>query len=171
MTSIGRIWWTRAGVGNERGMTVLELLVASFISLVFVCAAGTSYLVNQKAYRQNDNKRILQQTTSQVMEIMERAIRGAAKAVIVGGNQVTLYDASGAQTAQFRLAASSGVNKLFQQSTVLAPQRLTALSFTPNSDTTVVQVYLELQDDAFNKVAVISSAALRNHRKLRNLSY
>ena len=116
-----------------------------------------------------EEPRLLQQTASHVMEIMERKIRSGARALIANPNQIEVRDQAGSVITRFSLQVSGSVNKLFEGSTVLAPLKLDALTFTPNSDTTVVQIFLELEDPAYNKVSLKASAALRNHVKLRNL--
>ena len=72
--------------GNHRGMSMIEMMIALFISTVFMLAAGTAYLVNQKAYRANTEKLRLQQRAAEVLEIMEREIRKGASVTIPNGN-------------------------------------------------------------------------------------
>jgi len=156
---------------HDSGMTLIEVLVASFIALVFVLAAGTGYLVNQKSFAANREKLELQQQASLVMEIMEKKIREAGRAVIPNPNRLQLYESYSTPInnyyTYFRLAASGSTTKLFEQTTVLARQQLINLQFIPNSDTTVVQIVLNLEDKNKNRVALRASAALRNHPKLR----
>jgi type II secretory pathway component PulJ len=162
--AVGR-WLRRSG-----GTTLLELMVACFIALIFTLAAGTAYLVNQKAYRRNQDKLALQQMVTQNMEIMERKIRSAARAGIVSSPaRIRLFDRSGTEITNFKLQNWGVTNKLLEGSQVMAEQSLINLQFIPNADTTVVTVVLELQDAAKNKVALRSSATLRNHLKFAHL--
>jgi hypothetical protein len=156
---------------SESGFSVVEMAVASFIALIFMLTAGSAYLVNQKAYKRNDEKRQLQQTVAQAMEIMERKVRSAAEATIPAppnNNRITLLDRAGGTITTFRLQTVGSTDRLFEQSALLAQQKLIGLTFVPNSDTTKVIISLNLQDGNYNKVAMRSTATLRNHRKLRN---
>jgi Tfp pilus assembly protein PilW len=158
---------------SERGTTVIELLVACVVSIIFIMVAATGYLVNQKAYAANKDKLELQQAASHVMEIMERRIREAYDVDIPAGmnanNRITIKDENGATVTLFRLNANGPEVRLFEVNTELARQDLINLQFIPNSDTTVVQIELNFQDMNLNKVAIRGSAALRNHPKLRYL--
>jgi prepilin-type N-terminal cleavage/methylation domain-containing protein len=155
---------------NQRGMTMIELMVASFIAVIFMLAAGTGYLVNQKAYKANKEKLELQQTASHVMELMERKIRAAASAKLVGSpaDRIQLYGLDGIEYARFRLNVTGGTAKLFETNALLAKQKLILLTFTPNPDTSIVRISLNLEDVNKNKVKIEASAALRNHPKMRN---
>ncbi len=154
---------------NERGTTIVELAVASIIALIFIFAAGTAYIVNQKTYSRNDEKRKLQQTASYVMEIMERKIRSGARAAIANPQRIQVFDKNGNEITRFRLQVTGTTARLFEQNSLIAQQDLIQLSFVPNSDTTEVTIFLEMQDSGKNKVAVKASAALRNHKLLRNV--
>lgn len=163
----GRLSWLR----GHRGVTLIELLVASFIALIFTMAAGTAYLVNQDAYRRNEGKLELQRMVTQSMEIMERRIRSAARAAVpnVTPPRIELYDRSGASITRFRMQALGATNKLFEGSQLMAEQALINLRFTPNADTSVVTIFLEMRDTSMNRVALQSSATLRNHPKFANI--
>jgi prepilin-type N-terminal cleavage/methylation domain-containing protein len=155
---------------NQHGMTMIELMVASFIAVIFMLAAGTGYLVNQKAYKANREKLELQQTASHVMELMERNIRAAATALIANPpERIQLFDLNGNEFARFRLNDSGGTAKLFETNALLAKQKLILLSFVPNADTSIVQINLNLEDENKNKVRIQASAALRNHVAMRNV--
>jgi prepilin-type N-terminal cleavage/methylation domain-containing protein len=157
-------------MGGQRGMTMIELMVASFIAVIFMLAAGTGYLVNQKSYKANREKLELQQTASHVMELMEKNIRAAATAIIGSPpDRIQLYDLNGAEFARFRLNVTGGTAKLFETDALLAKQKLILLSFVPNADTSIVRINLNLEDENKNKVRITSSAALRNHIKMRNV--
>jgi type II secretory pathway pseudopilin PulG len=153
---------------NQSGMTMIELLVACFISLIFILAAGTGYIVNQKSYAANKEKLELQQNASHVMEIMERRIRESSRVLIKSPpDGIKTFDVLDSLVTSFNLQTSGGETKLREQGTILARQDLITLQFIPNSDGTVVQINLTLQDEQKNKVAIRGSATLRNHPKLR----
>ena len=155
---------------SQNGMTMIELMVASFIAVIFMLAAGTGYLVNQKAYRANREKLELQQTASHVMELMERNIRAAATALIANPpDRIQLFDLNGNEFARFRLNVSGGQAKLFETNALLAKQNLILLTFIPNADTSIVRINLNLEDENKNKVRIQASAALRNHVAMRNV--
>jgi prepilin-type N-terminal cleavage/methylation domain-containing protein len=156
---------------SHSGMTMIELMVASFIAVIFMLAAGTGYLVNQKAYKANREKLELQQTASQVMELMQKNIRAAATATIGNpADRIQLFDLSGNEFARFRLNISGGTAKLFETDALLAQQKLILLSFVPNADTSSVTINLNLEDVNKNRVLINTTAALRNHIKMRNVN-
>jgi prepilin-type N-terminal cleavage/methylation domain-containing protein len=153
---------------KQNGMTMIELMVACLISLIFILAAGTGYLVNQKSYAANKEKLELQQQASHVMEIMEKNIRESGRVFIKNPpNGIVAFDVDSIQVTSFNVTTSGSVSKLRQGGAVLVRQDLINLQFIPNFDTTVVQINLTLQDEKKNKVAIRGSATLRNHPKLR----
>lgn len=156
---------------GQRGMSMIELMVASFIAVVFMLAAATGYIVNQKAYKANRVKLELQQTASHVMEIMEKNIRAAASAAITNPpDRIQLFHRDGTEYTRFSLDDSAGVVRLLAaDDALLASQKLTLLEFIPNEDTTVVQINLAFEDAYRNKVEMHTSAALRNHPLMRNI--
>jgi hypothetical protein len=159
-------------LGREDGFSIVEMAVSAVIATIFMLTAGTAYIVNQKSYKANDEKRELQQNVAHIMEMMERQIRGSARAVIPSppnNNRVELLDTQDQVITRFRLNTVSGIDRIFQDNALLARQKLITLTFVPNHDTSTVTINLNLEDENFNKVAMKSSATLRNHIRMRNV--
>ncbi len=152
-------------LGSQRGHTMIELMVSAFISTVFIMAAGTAYLVNQSAYRRNTEKLRLQQSATLALEEMEKKIRSGARAAMPTTDEIRIFDSVGNEITRFRLSNS----QLLEQGAVLAQQKLTALKFAPNADTTSVIITFTLEDNSKNRVSMRAAAALRNHPSLRNI--
>jgi Tfp pilus assembly protein PilE len=161
----------RKRLRDAAGSTMIEMMVAGFISTVFILAAGTAYLVNQNNYRRNTEKLRLQQTATHAIEIMEKKIRMGTSVVIpVSADRIQVFDLNGNEITRFRLSNLGPNVKLFEQNSVLATQELIQLNFVqPNVKTATVLITLTLEDEFKNKVTLKASAALRNHPNLRNV--
>jgi hypothetical protein len=156
-------------LGCQRGSTMLEMILAAFISTVFLMAAGIAYLANQNSYRRNTEKLRLQQTATHALEIMERKIRMGTSVVVPSPDRVQVYDRNGVEITRFRLSNLGPNVKLFEQNAVLAQQELIQLTFEPRSNNSTVIITLTLEDAYKNRVTMKASAALRNHPNLRNV--
>ena len=88
----------------------------------------------------------------------------------IGGhtrNRIQVFDQAGTEITRFRLASSGSNVKLFEQNALLAQQELITLAFTVNTDSTVVNIQLTLEDKYKNRVTMRAAAALRNCQAAR----
>ena len=60
---------------RERGFTMVELMIASFLAVIVVLALGNVILVSQKSWEWGRDKTVLQQNVAEVTEWMARSVR------------------------------------------------------------------------------------------------
>jgi type IV pilus assembly protein PilW len=70
------------GLGNQRGMTLIELVVAIFISIIILAAGFTALVTTEKASRANGQTVDTQQNARIAMDLIARDIRGAGMGMI-----------------------------------------------------------------------------------------
>ncbi len=144
------------------GYTTIELLIASFISLFVVIAAGTVVFTNQRSFKQGGNKLAMQGEASRSVEQIERDVRHARWVDYGSVSDITLYDQAGDLIHRYYLAGSGLDARVMQDNQPLVDDTCTLLHFEINPDTTTVVIQLQLQDPAQNKVRVDSKASIRN---------
>jgi type II secretory pathway pseudopilin PulG len=149
---------------RQGGYTILELVIALFLTLFVALAAGAIVLTNQSSFRQGQGKLTMQQDASRAVEQIARDVRRARWIDYDAANpdRLALLNAAGGQFRLYELGASGGVQKVLQDGAPLADQECTELSFAANADTTAVSIVLELRDAADNRVKMESTAAIRN---------
>jgi Tfp pilus assembly protein PilW len=146
------------------GFTTIELMIASFLAIIVVLAAGVIVLQSNTSFRLGNDKVVMQGEATRAVEQIARDVRrsrwlgyssGAPSRLVcydTFGNQFSVYDWAGAGT------------KATQNGSPLTDYPCTDLTFDPNADTTTVNIVLELQSKGFDKVKVESKASIRNRR-------
>lgn len=152
---------------RERGVTLIELMVAIMASGIVLFALGNIVIVNQKAMKRSQERASLQQHTTVVMSQIARAIRGANRIEVTGANAFRLRDLNGALTATFQLTTGAGGPRLQQNGTDMADLDCTRFTVAANSDTTSVTLDLEFTTADSVTLSKLDTVSLRN----RTLEY
>jgi Tfp pilus assembly protein PilW len=149
---------------RQSGYTILELVIALFLTLLVALAAGAIVLTNQSSFRQGQGKLTMQQEASRSVEQIARDVRRARWIDYDAGSpdELVLVGADSTAFRTYERGLSNGVQKVLQDGAPLADMECTELSFAANADTTSVLIVLELRDAADNRVKVQSTAAIRN---------
>ncbi len=149
-------------VRRQAGYTILELVIALFLTLLVALAAGAIVLTNQSSFRQGQGKLVMQQEATRAVEQIARDIRRARWMDSATPDQLILLGSDGTQFRAYGRGVSDGVQKVLQDGAPLADQECTELLFETNADTTSVFIVLELRDAADNRVKMETTAAIRN---------
>jgi Tfp pilus assembly protein PilW len=150
------------------GLTLIELMIAVFLTALVAVIAGVIYLANQRSWDQGKDKLIMQQEATRCVETVARDVRAARWIDFVDATEIRVYDRTGTEFRHYELGATAGGNRVLQNGSPLVDLLCTELTFTTNADTTVLGIALELEDGAENRVKVESRAAVRN-RNFSNL--
>ncbi len=149
-------------VSDGGGFTMIELTVAILLSLFVVLALGKIILASQRSWEWGRDKAVLQQNDTEVLEWMSRSVRAARTLRVVSSSELRTYDEGNNLAHTFKLATVSGVPKLQQDGIDMTPRKCTQFVVTPDPDTTSVQLTVELEDKAGNRVAAMTRPAIRN---------
>ena len=152
---------------RERGVTLIELMVAIMASGIVLFALGNIIIVNQKTMKRSQDRASLQQHTTVIMSQMARAIRGSNRIEVTGANEFRLRDLNGALTSTFQLVTDTGGPRLQMDGTNMADLDCTRFTVTANSDTTSVTLDLELTTTDSVTLNELNTVSLRN----RTLEY
>ncbi len=147
---------------RERGVTLIELMVAIMASGIVLFALGNIVIVNQKAMARSQTRASLQQHTTVVTATMARAIRGANRIEITGANGFRLRDLSGSVTYTYQLQSGNDGPRLQQNGVDMAELDCTRFGITANEDTTSVTVDLELTSSEGVKLSELNTVSIRN---------
>jgi hypothetical protein len=146
----------------SRGLTLLELVIATFLALIVVLAMGKIILVNNRAWEWGRDKSVLQANETEALEWMARSIRAANHLRMISASEFRTYDAAGTLLHTYRRQVVSGLGRLQQDGTDLVARQCTQFVLTPDNDTTSLTIRLELQDNSSNKISATTRAAVRN---------
>ena len=145
---------------NERGLTVLELLIAAAIGSVMLLGVTGFYLSALRFSAEGSSQTYLQRQGALVLDELARQIRPATALAIVTCNgsasslQVTnTAPGGGSQTLCFRRSGSQLLEDLPGGTRDLlsgSPSPLTVTSFSPSWSGTAVTITLQLRDQTFN---------------------
>jgi len=148
--------------GPTGGFTIVELVIASFLALVVVLALGTVAVTSNRSWDRHLKKATLQANTTEALEWMARAVRGARTIAVVDTSQVRTYDASGTLTHTYQRVVLGDGGHLRQDGTDLVEQKCTRFRVTPDDDTTSVTLLLELEDRSESRMKAETRVAVRN---------
>ena len=152
---------------GQRGVTLIELMVAIVASSIVLFALGNIVLANQKAMKRSENRASMQGHTTVIMAQMARAIRGANSIEIIGANAFRLRDLSGSVTHTYQLVTNNDGPRLQQDGVAMAEMNCTRFTVTTNTDTTNVTLDLELTSPEGVVLNELNTVAIRN----RTLKY
>jgi type II secretory pathway component PulJ len=150
------------GARRGGGFTIIELMIACFLSLVVVLAMGRIIQQNVISWQQGRDKAVLQQNVTEALEWMSRWVRSSRSITVVSASELRCYDETGALTHTFRRTVVGGEGRLQQDGADLVDRVCPSFTVTPDTDTTRLTLALQLQDPAGNLVAATTRAAVRN---------
>ena len=147
---------------DRKGFTIIEMLVAIFLSLILIFAIGRILTSSQRAWSWGRDKAVLQANSTEALEWMARSVRAARRLQVISGAEFRTYDENGALVHTYKRSIVGGVGRLQQDGSNLVSRACTAFSVVPDPDTTSLSLTLELQDDSGNKIREVTRAAIRN---------
>jgi prepilin-type N-terminal cleavage/methylation domain-containing protein len=152
---------------NERGVTLLELLITLAVGSVVLLGAGSFYIATSNASRQDSAQTFLQRQGVLILEEMARQIRSATSVATNcnGANSLQAMNASG--TFCFYQPDSTHLNEVLPGGTANllrtgSPVSLTVSNFVPTVSGSVVTVSFQLQDNAHNAMTFTTALGHRN---------
>jgi hypothetical protein len=162
-----------AGVaGSQRGFTIVEFAVASFLAMVVLLAMGTVYLIVQNSFRVGAKKVVAQQEATLLSQVVSRHVRvGYALYVYRQPDRITpqptgdglaILDEDGVpiMRLEYDTGAQTLADSLGARVTAMTVRNL-QFSVDPLRPRTVVFEFAT-DDEHGNLVDVESSATLRN---------
>ena len=150
------------GPRRERGVALVEFVIAGFIGLLVLLALGRIVLMNTRAWGWGRDKAELQANATEALEWMARSVREARRVVVVSATQFRTYDSQGSLVHTYARETSGGEPRLREDNRDLCTRKCTQFTVTPDNDTTSVTLQFELEDHSGDRVAVLTRAARRN---------
>jgi prepilin-type N-terminal cleavage/methylation domain-containing protein len=152
---------------NERGVTLLESLIALVVGSVVLLGVGSFYVATGRSNRQDSAQVFLQRQGVLILEEMARQIRPATSLAdnCDGNNSLQVINASG--TFCFSQPDSAHLNEVrpgggTENLLAGSPVPLTVSNFVPTLVGSVVTVSFQLQDNAQNSMAFTTALGQRN---------
>jgi len=146
---------------NQRGYTLLELMVAGMLSMFVLLALGKLILVNQQSWEWGRDKTVLQQNASLTLERISARVRAARSIAVADSTEFRCYDATGSVTDVFRRVVNSG-GRLQHNGLDMVDRTCNAFIVTTDDDTTSVTIQIELADNSDERITAMTRTAIRN---------
>ncbi len=150
---------TRRG---RSGFTLIEMVVALFVSLIVVAALGKIMLVNSRSWKAGNDKVYLQQNISDAVERMSHSIRSSRRLRVVSATEFRTYDADGTLTHTYRRFSTAAGQRLQEDGRDMAPWACNSFSCSANADTTSLTLAVTLQNADGESAARNTRITLRN---------
>ncbi len=151
---------------NERGVTLLESLIALVVGSVVLLGVGSFYVATSRSSSQDSAQTFLQRQGVLTMEEMARQIRPATSLAdnCNGGNSLQAINASG--TFCFYQPDSTHLNEVRPGGTANlltgSPVPLTVSNFVVSVAGSVATVSFQLQDNRQNSMTFTTALGSRN---------
>lgn len=147
---------------HRSGFTLIEMVVALFVSLIVVAALGKIMLVNSRSWKLGNDKVLLQQNVSDAVERMAHSIRSSRRLRVISATEFRTYDTAGALTHTYRSYQTAGGQRLQEDGRDMAPQACDSFACTTNADTTSLTLAVQLQNTDGETVARRTRVTIRN---------
>ncbi len=154
-------------MSNQKGFTLLEVLVVTVIGLGILLAFTQLYLSGQGTYLQTTTQLQCQRDATLIGEQFERDVAKAHSATVGGGpptQTLTVRDNNGATTAFYQVTGGH-FNGGPQGTSTIAFSQVQALSFVPANGTVTsgqISMHLVLVDKYNQTVPVDYTVVMRN---------
>ncbi|MDP6797785.1 MAG: hypothetical protein QGG33_08170 [Candidatus Krumholzibacteria bacterium] len=149
------------GRGNEKGFSVMELMVACSLAILVMMGLGHLMLGNQAAWNWGMSKLELQQEASRVLDRMSHSLRAADGISLLNGSEFKTLDPGETVLHHYRRVASGSQYRLQENGTDMQDSDCTVFSVSANSDSSLLTLSLELLDEAGNRVSSMTMVSLR----------
>ena len=147
---------------GQRGVTLIEMMVSIFVSLIVVMALGRVMTMNQRAWSGNRDKSNLQSNSTLVLERMSRSIREARTLQVTGADQFQTRDENDAVLHTYRRVLDTGTWRIQEDGVTIAPAECTVFTVAADADTSSLLLDLELTDASSSSVRSVTRVAKRN---------
>jgi len=124
---------------SNRGLTILELVVAVFIFIVAITAVQASFLIGNASYNSSETKMTAMRFARRAMDNLARELRGSVNPDVdqSSGSVTVTYSKDGEDsltiTWQDSGANANQVLKTFEDDSKIIGHGITALSFTDHT--------------------------------------
>lgn len=147
---------------NRRGFTMVEMVIGLLLALIVLLALGDVMRLNQRAYGWGRDKIVLQQNASDTLDRLGRLVRMARSLRVVSPVEFQTFDESQTLAHTVRRVPVGVGGRIQQDGIDMVPPSCTRFDVTPNRDTTMLTIALELEDLSGNRVLFQTRTAVRN---------
>lgn len=153
---------TRRPRSPQSGLTLVELMIAIFISSVVVLALGRFVVSHERMIIGGRNQAYLQQEMSRMFDTLGRDIHSSHAVYANGTSQFSTYDRDGSVLHVYAKTASGGSYRLTRDGTALTDRACRMLNITTDADSTVLDLSLSLADVSGNQADGYIRLCVRN---------
>ncbi len=157
-------WWGRTrgrrwARPDRRGLTVIEMLVASMLGIILIMALGQLILTNERTWSASRNKVELQQELNRALDRMSRAVREAHSIAVVDDDHFQTLDRDGVVRYEYQLDHDG---QLWENETALTECTCLQFQVSANGDQTGLDLRVRFGDDTGNGAEAQTWVTVRN---------
>ena len=147
---------------SRRGYTLIELVVASSLSMVVVLALGSVIVTNQRAWEWGRDKIDIQQEVTRAIGRVTASVRAASSVSLPAANWLVTQNADGAQLHEYRLAGSGDSARLMEDGVPLVDFACTEFTVSGTAENSCITFTLEIRNETGDEVRNVATASIRN---------
>lgn len=134
-------------LGNDKGLTLTELLIAAGLSIAVIAAVVVAYSGTVRSWQTTAAYANIQREASLAIEIMARSIRPGSNVVIgTGGDSLAVVLNTGGSDSTTAVFSLDGQGNIIDITGAVVTTRVDSLSFT-SADQKTVNIDVVLRDD------------------------
>lgn len=147
---------------DQRGVTLLELMVSILASSIIILSVGRIATTNSSMIREGQDQARLQQDVSRLLDRITRDVRAAERVTRVGATGFRTYVGAATQHV-YTLSGSGNDLRLQRDGVVLLDCTCSTLAATSTSDSTTLDIRLSMTDEHGNRAEGYTAAVVRNN--------
>lgn len=110
---------------NQRGVTLMEMMVSILASLIVVMALGRVMTLNHQAWDSHRDKSDVQNNAALILERMSRTVRTASTIEVTGGDSFVVRDGAGNTVHAYALSGDGSAARIQEDGVKMADETCT----------------------------------------------
>ena len=152
----------RLRTSDQRGVTLIEIVVSLLASSIIILSIGRIVTTNQSMIKGGSDKAVLQQELSRTLVQITNDVRAAHSVVRTGNGEFRTFDKGGTQLHVYQRVGADDDARIRRDGVLVTDRICTVLTAATNADSTHLHLDLTFADLSSNRVAGHTAASVRN---------
>ncbi len=145
---------------DQRGVTIMELMMALTASFIVVMGLGKLVMLNQQAFQSSRGKSDIQINSSLILDQMSRSVRESQRIVVTSSTEFATYDSDGNVMDSFQWTGAGG-QRIQRDGVDMTTNDCSFFRVSADADTISLTLEFELVDNDQASMRILSQVGRR----------